>query len=138
MAAVSEGAHEVGGHVVGLPMSGWKDLEPNRWNAELEWAADYPTRLGSLLRCRAVVALDGGVGTLSELAVVWAAAQTEPDMPRIVAVGDRWRKILSVLGESLVIGSEDLALVRVVDSPGQVLAVIAEPSGGEATFGPRG
>ena len=26
-----------------------------------------------------IVALDGGIGTLSEAAVVWAALQTEPD-----------------------------------------------------------
>jgi uncharacterized protein (TIGR00725 family) len=94
MAAVSRGAHEAGGHVIGLPMTAWTHLAPNEWNAELVWAEDYPQRLAEMLSCRAVVALDGGIGTLSELAVVWSARQTENGAPVLVAVGDRWRRIL--------------------------------------------
>jgi uncharacterized protein (TIGR00725 family) len=137
MSAVSRGAREADGHVVGLPMRAWAHLTPNEWNVELRWAADYPARLSAILECRALVALDGGVGTLSELSVVWAAAQTEEGMPRIVAIGDPWRRILDALALHLVVGPEDLALVRVVHTPEDALSAIMEPPGPERP-GPRG
>jgi uncharacterized protein (TIGR00725 family) len=130
MAAVSAGAASVGGHVIGLPMRSWTHLTPNQWNSELEWADGYPARLASLLRCRGVVALDGGVGTLSELAVLWAASQTEPDPIRLVVIGDGWRRLLDAVGEHLVIDSGDLALIQIVDSPTEAVdAVLNDDSG---------
>jgi uncharacterized protein (TIGR00725 family) len=41
MAAVSRGAHEKGGHVIGLPMQHWNGIKPNQWNADLRWAAGH-------------------------------------------------------------------------------------------------
>src|SRR5258708_39789911 len=38
MAAVSRGAHERGGHVVGLPKRHRAGIGPNQWNAGLRWA----------------------------------------------------------------------------------------------------
>jgi uncharacterized protein (TIGR00725 family) len=135
MAAVSKGAAGAGGHVVGLPMRSWPHLTPNQWNRELEWADGYPARLASLLGCQAVVALDGGIGTLSELAVVWAASQTEPAPLRLVAIGEKWRRVLEVIRESLVVDARDLALVQVVDSP---MAAVEEVLGGDhRSVGPR-
>src|SRR5262245_49773559 len=59
MVAASRGARERGGNVVGLPMSGWATISPNPWSTELRWADSYGERLGHLLACDAVVALDG-------------------------------------------------------------------------------
>jgi hypothetical protein len=112
MAAAAAGAVGAGGRVVGLPMSAWTHLDPDPQLTELRWAASYAERLAVLLDCRAVIAVDGGVGTLSELAVVWAAAQTEPGAPVVVAVGARWRKLLDGLAGALIVGDADMALVR--------------------------
>ena len=60
---------------------------------ELIWSDGYPERLSELLGCVAVVALDGGVGTLSELAAAWSAAQSEREAPLLVAIGERWRRL---------------------------------------------
>ena len=128
MAAVSKGAAGAGGHVIGLPMRSWPHLTPNQWNRELEWADGYPARLASLLGCRAVVALDGGIGTLSELAVAWAASQTEPAPLRLVVIGEKWRRLLDAIRECLVVDARDLALVQVVDSP---MAAVDEVLGGD-------
>jgi uncharacterized protein (TIGR00725 family) len=124
MAAASRGARERGGNVVGLPMSGWATLSPNPWSSELRWADSYGTRLGHLLACDAVVALDGGVGTLSEATVAWAALQTEPHPPALVLVGEGWRKVHEVLSASWVISREDLDLPHLVADVDQVQAVI--------------
>src|SRR5690242_15376949 len=45
MAAVSRGAHEEGGKVIGLTMQHWANVEPNQWNADLRWSTNYGTRL---------------------------------------------------------------------------------------------
>jgi hypothetical protein len=74
-------------------MTRWTHLKPNEWNVELIWSDGYPERLSELLGCEAVVALDGGVGTLSELAVAWSAAQSEREAPLLVAIGERWRRL---------------------------------------------
>jgi uncharacterized protein (TIGR00725 family) len=128
MAATAAGAGRAGGHVIGLPMRGWGDLVPDAGCAELRWAESYPERLGALLSCDAVIALDGGVGTLSELAVVWAAAQTEPGAPRVVAVGERWRALLDGLAASLVAGPGDFALVAWAADAREAVALALEPA----------
>jgi uncharacterized protein (TIGR00725 family) len=122
MEAVSHGAHAGGGSVVGLPMEAWTHLEPNPYAAELRFAADYPSRLAHFLACDAVVALDGGVGTLSELALAWATAQTEPDAPHLVALGARWRRILAALAAELIVSPGTFDLVEVVDTPAEAAA----------------
>jgi uncharacterized protein (TIGR00730 family) len=127
MAAAARGAKEAGGHVVGLPMTAWTHLVPNEWNVELIWAEGYPQRLGELLSCDALVALDGGIGTLSELAVAWGAAQTEPDAPLLIAIGERWRRLLDALAQDLVVSVEDVALVHVVPTSEAAVALIVGP-----------
>jgi uncharacterized protein (TIGR00730 family) len=114
MGAASGGAASVGGHTVGLPMSDWKHLTPHESNAELRWSVDYAERLRHLLRCDVVVALPGGIGTLSEAAMVWAAAQTEPGAAQLVLVGESWEAVRDAVGAGLVVDAEDLALARCV------------------------
>jgi uncharacterized protein (TIGR00730 family) len=138
MSAVSQGASERGGRVVGLPMRQWERVKPNRWNAELRWCDGYGIRLEHLLACFAVVALPGGVGTLSELSVVWAAAQTEPAPPSIVLLGEEWTSLITAIGKHLVVGREDLELLRVVASPREVVEALALPAERSARPGPRG
>lgn len=129
MAAAAGGAARAGGRVVGLPMRAWTHLEPDPNLTELRWAANYAERLAHLLACRAVVALDGGVGTLSELAVVWAAAQTEPGAPVVVAVGGRWRNLLAGLARDLVVDAADVRLVQWAPDPAAAVALaLREPS----------
>lgn len=138
MSAVSQGVSEGGGRVVGLPMRHWDKLEPNRWNAELRWSDGYGARLDHLLRCDAVVALPGGVGTLSEVSVIWSAAQTEATPPAIVLLGDGWPPLIKAIGENLVVGPEDLKLLRIVTSPEEVMRALAEPADRSTRPGPRG
>jgi uncharacterized protein (TIGR00730 family) len=139
MGATSGGAAAAGGHTVGLPMSDWKHLEPHASNAELRWAADYAERLRHLMAADVVVALPGGIGTLSEAAMVWAAAQTEPDAAQLVLVGDDWRRVRDAVGAGLVVDDADLALARCVPTIDDVVAAIREAlAGPRDNRGPRG
>jgi uncharacterized protein (TIGR00730 family) len=139
MGATSGGAAAAGGYTVGLPMSDWKHLTPHESNAELRWSIDYAERLRHLLTADVVVALPGGIGTLSEAAMVWAAAQTEPDAAQLVLVGDSWRSVRDAVGAGLVVDGDDLALAHCVASVDDVVdAVRAALSGPRGNRGPRG
>jgi uncharacterized protein (TIGR00730 family) len=139
MGAASGGAAAEGGHTVGLPMSDWKHLTPHESNTELRWSSDYAERIRHLLSADVVVALPGGVGTLSEAAMVWAAAQTEEGAARLVLVGEPWARVRDVIGSELVVDAADVALARCVDSVDGVVAAIHEALASDTeTRGPRG
>jgi uncharacterized protein (TIGR00725 family) len=139
MAAASSAAAGAGGKVIGLPMSGWTDLQPNEWNHELRWSDTYPERLAHLLAADAVVVLDGGIGTLSEAAVVWAALQTETEAPDLIFLGAGWPPVLQSLALHLAIKDRDLALVTTCADPQLAAAHIAQNrSRRHRTASPRG
>lgn len=140
MAAVSRGAHERGGKVIGLPMLHWKNLEPNPWNGDLRWSESYATRLGHLLACDAVIALPGGVGTLAEMAVIWSALQTEQRPVPLILLGECWPPVVHVLREQLVIGDADVDLLRLVETPEEGVALLRTGlrDGWQMGQGPRG
>jgi uncharacterized protein (TIGR00730 family) len=121
MAAVSRGAHERGGSVIGLPMRHWGGVKPNQWNNDLRWSTDYGTRINHLLHCQAIIALPGGVGTLAEIASAWAAAQTEGRSLPLILLGDCWPPLLQTIREHLVVNDRDLDLLRLAASPEEAL-----------------
>jgi uncharacterized protein (TIGR00730 family) len=136
MAAVSQGAHEQGGYVVGLPMQHWTGLEPNRWNADVRWSSSYGVRLNHLLYCDAVIALPGGAGTLSEMAVAWAASQTEGRAFPIVLLGECWPTLVDAFRRYLVIESQDLALLHFAASPEEAMQSVQEALQQPGRIGP--
>lgn len=121
MAAVSRGAHEAGGRVTGLPMRHWTNVQPNSWNAELRWSLNYGERLNHILHCDAIIALPGGIGTLSEMALVWAAIQTEPRAQPLILFGECWPPIIEVIRANLIIDDRDIHLLRFAASPEEAM-----------------
>jgi uncharacterized protein (TIGR00730 family) len=139
MGATSSAASAAGGHTVGLVMSDWKHLAPHESNAELRWSADYSERLRHLLTCDVVVALPGGIGTLSEAAIVWAAAQTEPGAASLVLVGQDWADVHAAIGAGLVVDHDDLMLADCVATVDAVVPAIKKALSLERNLrGPRG
>jgi uncharacterized protein (TIGR00730 family) len=124
MTAVSRGVREMGGHVIGLPMRHWSTIEPNRWNVDLRWSTDYGTRINHILHCDAVIALPGGVGTLSEMAIVWAASQTEEPVLPLILFGDCWSPLIKSVAEQLIVSDKDLKLLRFAASPEEAVQAI--------------
>ncbi len=139
MAAVSRGAHEVGGRVIGLTMQHWTHLEPNQWNVDLRWSRNYGTRLNHFLSCDGVIALPGGVGTLSEVAIAWATNQTEGRALPLVLLGECWPPIIHSLRENLIVSDGDLNLLRFAASPEEAVREIqAGLQEKQIGSGPRG
>ena len=100
MEAASRGACEAGGHVIGVTcglIEDWKGLRPNAWVKEEKKFATLRDRLSHLVEfCDAAVALPGGIGTLSEVALTWSLLQTGEIRPKpLVVVGAVWVQTLS-------------------------------------------
>jgi uncharacterized protein (TIGR00725 family) len=125
MEVASRAAAQAGGKVVGLPMRSWTALTPNQWNQELVWSDSYPERLGHILAADAIVAVDGGIGTLSEASLAWSALQTEPIAADLIFLGAGWPPVLRSFADHLVIDERDLVQVTVCADAQEVVAHIA-------------
>ncbi len=100
MEAASRGAAEAGGHVIGVTCSlieDWKGLRANPWVKEELKFATLRERLGHLVEfCDAALALPGGIGTLSEVALTWSLLQSgEIRRKPLVVVGEVWRQTVA-------------------------------------------
>ena len=98
MEAVSRGAAESGGHIIGVTceeIEAWRPVRPNRWVQEEMRYATLRERLFALIdECTAAIALPGGPGTLTEIAVLWNHLLTNAVAPRpLILVGDGWKTV---------------------------------------------
>jgi len=125
MEVTSRAAAQAAGRVIGLRMRSWTHLTPNPWSHELRWSDSYPERLGHLMAADAIVAVDGGIGTLTEAALAWSMLQTEPVAAELIFLGTGWPPVLRSLADHLVIDGRDLAYVTVCADPQEVIAHIA-------------
>jgi predicted Rossmann-fold nucleotide-binding protein len=86
MEVTSRAAAEAGGRVVGVPVRGWTQLTPNRWNHELRWTDTYPERLGHFLAAAHLTIDDRDLALVTICAdagsVVAHIAQTRAGRPR--------------------------------------------------------
>jgi uncharacterized protein (TIGR00725 family) len=96
MEAVSRGAAEAGGHVIGVTcedIERWRPVQANAWVQE-EWrCTTLRDRLGRLIDgCEAALALPGGPGTLTEIALTWNLLLTEAISPKpLILIGSGWQ-----------------------------------------------
>ena len=98
MEAASRGAHERGGRVIGVTMNQFKS-EPNRYLTEKIPSAHFYERLQHLIMQSAgYIALRGGMGTVTEISLVWNKMQTRVLEPRpLVLLGDCWPPLVESL-----------------------------------------
>src|SRR5512136_1455593 len=100
MEAVSRGAAEAGGHVIGVTceeIEKWRPVKANGWVKE-EWRREtLLERLQALVEgCQAAIALPGGPGTLTEIALTWnlMIVNSIPVKP-LILVGEGWKTVMS-------------------------------------------
>ncbi len=106
MEAVSMGAAQSGGHVIGVTcdeIESWRPVNPNTWVQE---ELRYPTlreRLNALIDlCDAALALPGGIGTLAEIVSMWSLLQTNISPPRpLILIGAGWEITFQILYQEL-------------------------------------
>ena len=99
MEAVSRGASEAGGHVIGVTcdqIEAWRPVKANPWIAE-EWHfGTLQERLFALINNgEAYLALPGGVGTATELMLTWNLLITHVLPPRpLILIGVSWQRYI--------------------------------------------
>lgn len=131
MEAASRGAHERGGRVLGITMNQFK-AEPNRYLTDKVASAHFYERLQHLItRSVGFVAIRGGMGTVTELSLVWNKMQTGVIGPRpLVLLGACWPPIIKAWQEHLVVSARDVAALDFANTPEEAVTIIKEKSQG--------
>jgi hypothetical protein len=105
MEAVSRGAAESGGHVIGVTcdeIEAWRPVGPNAWVQEEMRFPRLRDRLFALIEfCDAMMALPGGAGTLAEITLTWnhlliGALPAKP----LILIGQGWQATFEALYRS--------------------------------------
>src|SRR5713101_4999089 len=129
MEAASRGAHERGGRVLGITMNQFK-LEPNRYLTEKVPSEHFYERLQRLItQSVGYIALRGGMGTVTEVSLVWNKLQTRVLDPRpLVLLGDCWPPIVKEWQRHLAVSDDDVKMLDFAGTPEEAVNIIIEKS----------
>ncbi len=127
MEAASRGARERGGRVLGIVMNQFK-AEPNRYLTDKVATAHFYERLqGLIMRSVGFIALRGGMGTVTEISLVWNKLQTRVIEPRpLVLLGDCWPPVVDAWCQYLVVNERDANVLDFAATPEDAFAIINE------------
>lgn len=133
MEAVSRGAYEEGGHVMGVTcdeIENWRDVAPNDYITEEVRFETLKQRLAFLMdAAEAAVALPGGLGTMVELSLMWneIAIEARPRIP-LILVGIGWQETFEAFFANLgtFVREEDRALLTFVSNVDGVIPVLEQ------------
>lgn len=131
MEAASRGAREKGGRVFGIVMNQFKS-EPNRYLTDKVATDHFYDRLQNLItRSVGFVALRGGMGTVTEVSLVWNKLQTRVLERRpLVLLGDCWKEVVRAFQDNLVVSEFDVSLLDFAADAEEACRIIAEKSMG--------
>jgi len=131
MEAASRGAHERGGRVLGIVMNQFS-AEPNRFLTDKVATPHFYERLQQLIiRSIGFIAIRGGMGTVTELSLVWNKIQTRVIEPRpLVLLGDCWPPLVKSWQQYLAVSDEDVESLDFASTPEEAVAIIQDKSRG--------
>ncbi len=131
MEAASRGAREKGGRVLGIVMNQFRS-EPNRFLTDKVATNHFYERLQNLIeRSVGFVAFRGGMGTVTEISLVWNKLQTRVINPRpLVLLGDCWKPFIKVCQENLVVSDADVSILDFASNAEEACQIIVEKSKG--------
>lgn len=144
MEAANRGAHDAGAESIGLNIVLPFEQRPNRYiTPELCFQFHYFAirKMHFLIRAKALVVFPGGFGTLDELFETLTLIQTLKikAMPVLVFGREFWERAVDfgALVEEGVIGPEDLALFRYVETAEEAAEIIMSACGTASPPGRR-
>jgi hypothetical protein len=128
MEAVSRGAKEAGGRVIAVTTEVFSDLRVNAWADEEIRTATFAERLLTMVEVAgAYVALKGGIGTLTEISMVWSLLQTRSIPPRpLVLLANPWQGLIGFCQRELIIRAHDLDYVRLASNPSHAVELVLQ------------
>jgi uncharacterized protein (TIGR00730 family) len=129
MEAASRGAREKGGRVLGIVMNQFR-AEPNRYLTDKVATNHFYDRLQNLInRSVGFVALKGGLGTVTEISLVWNKLLTGVIEPRpLVLVGDCWPPVVECWQRHLVVSDRDVSLINFAETAAEACEIISAKS----------
>jgi uncharacterized protein (TIGR00730 family) len=131
MEAASRGAREHGGRVYGIVMNQFRS-EPNRYLTDKVATNHFYERLQNLItRSVGFVALRGGMGTVTEVSLVWNKLQTGVIGKRpIVLIGECWKPVVEAWKTHLVVSDKDISYLDFADDAQTAADIIIQKSEG--------
>ena len=140
MEACSQGAHEAGGHVIGVTVELFEPRGPvNRWVRERVHTDHLYARLEHIVeRAGGFVVLPGSVGTLNELFLAWTLVSVHgrPAAP-IVLLGQHWERFLGALNDPDLVRPGLFEFVEHAADPGDAARRVLAPARSAAVAGAR-
>lgn len=136
MAGVSQGAGEAGGHIIGITctqIERFRGIVANQWVKEEIKRDTLRERLLYLVEnCDGAIIMNGGIGTLSELALMWSLVQVNEISPRpIITIGGLWQRTLAAFMDSDYITPEHQRLVLSVRTVDEAVKKMQESLAGQ-------
>jgi uncharacterized protein (TIGR00730 family) len=121
MNAVSRGAAENGAEAIGITIEGW-GVVPSKYLTKEIKCASLNERLEKLVSAGdAYVVLQGGTGTLLELALVWELINKR--MLKIKPIASHsvmWKEIAAIIDKQLTIEKRVAGLIRNFSTPEEI------------------
>lgn len=122
MSAVSQGAAEVGGHVIGVTseqIERFRPLGANPWvKEEIRYETLRDRLLHLVMNNAGMIVLPGGIGTLSEMTLAWSLMQVGEISPRpLVLLGAMWQQTVQSFVRPEYVNNTHLELLRFAGSP---------------------
>lgn len=125
MEAISRGAHEAGGHIIGVTMTQFA-ASPNPYLKKIEPSESFYSRLQTLIRqSSGYVALRGGMGTVTEISLVMNKLVTGVlDARPLVLLGECWPKVFSCLRREIVISDSDMSHLQFAKTAEEAVSIL--------------
>jgi uncharacterized protein (TIGR00725 family) len=127
MAAVSQGAAEAGGHVIGIGSARIERYRQDGLNGWVKEAHSYESLNERLLHLvthnDGMIALPGGIGTISEVTLAWSLLQVSEIEPRPFALlGAIWQQTFITFYDPTYIREKDWDLIYFAETAATAVA----------------
>ncbi len=126
MEAVSRGVLQAGGTAIGVTMEIFGSLQPNPFLSREIRTRNFFERLEVLAaQADGFIALRGGMGTLTEVGLIWNMLQTKTLLHKpLILLGDFWRPLLRAVSDHLVVTRQDLDLLHYVKNADEAVTLL--------------
>jgi hypothetical protein len=106
--------------------------EPNRYLTDKVATEHFYERLQNLItRSVGFIAVRGGMGTVTEMSLVWNKLQTQVIESRpLVLLGKDWPPVIEAFRRHLAVSERDVRLLDFAETPEEAVRIVAEKSKG--------